>query len=123
MAGPVNDSSDSVITRSGGKAKSAPERKRSTTSTASKPVRKKTAGKKAPAKRAASTRRRTSIPPSPLVDQPEQVSAAQRERMIAEAAYFKAERRGFQGGDPAQDWIEAEAEVDARLIGVRIRGK
>jgi hypothetical protein len=35
--------------------------------------------------------------------------------MIAEAAYFKAERRGFKGGDPVRDWCEAEAEVDARL--------
>jgi hypothetical protein len=35
--------------------------------------------------------------------------------MIAEAAYFRAERRGFDGGDPVRDWAEAEAEVDARL--------
>jgi DNA repair exonuclease SbcCD ATPase subunit len=35
--------------------------------------------------------------------------------MIAEAAYFKAERRGFNGGDAVRDWCEAEAEVDARL--------
>jgi hypothetical protein len=35
--------------------------------------------------------------------------------MIAEAAYFRAERRGFNGGDPALDWYEAESEVDARL--------
>jgi chromosome segregation ATPase len=35
--------------------------------------------------------------------------------MIAEAAYFRAERRGFAGGDAIRDWCEAEAEVDARL--------
>jgi hypothetical protein len=35
--------------------------------------------------------------------------------MIAEAAYFRAERRGFNGGDPVRDWCEAEAEIDARL--------
>jgi hypothetical protein len=35
--------------------------------------------------------------------------------MIAEAAYFRAERRGFDGGDAVRDWCEAEAEVDARL--------
>jgi hypothetical protein len=35
--------------------------------------------------------------------------------MIAEAAYFRAERRGFSGGDAVRDWCEAEAEVDARL--------
>jgi hypothetical protein len=35
--------------------------------------------------------------------------------MIADAAYFRAEQRGFQGGDPLRDWLQAEAEVDARL--------
>ena len=37
--------------------------------------------------------------------------------MIAEAAYFKAERRGFNGGDAVRDWCEAEAEIDAQLLG------
>jgi hypothetical protein len=35
--------------------------------------------------------------------------------MIAEAAYYRAERRGFAGGDALRDWCEAEAEIDARL--------
>jgi hypothetical protein len=35
--------------------------------------------------------------------------------MIAEAAYFRAERRGFSGGDSVADWIEAETEVDELL--------
>jgi hypothetical protein len=35
--------------------------------------------------------------------------------MIAEAAYYRAQQRGFRGGDPLQDWIEAEAEVSTRL--------
>lgn len=42
-------------------------------------------------------------------------SPEERQRMIAEAAYYRAERRGFDGGDQTQDWLEAEAEVDARL--------
>lgn len=40
-----------------------------------------------------------------------------RHRMIAEAAYFLAERRGFSGGDPVQDWLEAEAEIGVMLGG------
>ena len=36
----------------------------------------------------------------------------QRYQMIAEAAYFHAERRGFVGGDSMQDWLDAEAEID-----------
>jgi chromosome partitioning protein len=39
----------------------------------------------------------------------------QRQAMIASVAYQYAEGRGFQGGDPALDWIEAEREVDSRL--------
>lgn len=45
----------------------------------------------------------------------QKVSDGQRRQMIAEAAYFRAERRGFSGGDAVRDWCEAEAEVDARL--------
>jgi predicted nucleic acid-binding Zn-ribbon protein len=43
------------------------------------------------------------------------VTSGQRQQMIAEAAYFRAERRGFSGGDAVRDWCEAEAEIDARL--------
>jgi hypothetical protein len=44
-----------------------------------------------------------------------QVSEDQRREMIAQAAYFRAQQRGFAGGDPVADWIGAEAEVDGRL--------
>lgn len=40
-----------------------------------------------------------------------------RHRMIAEAAYFMAEQRGFNGGDPVQDWLEAEAGITVMLGG------
>jgi DUF2934 family protein len=43
------------------------------------------------------------------------VTAEQRRRMIAEAAYFRAQRRGFRGGDPVDDWLAAEAEVEHAL--------
>lgn len=43
------------------------------------------------------------------------VTEEQRRQMIAEAAYFRAERRGFGGGDAVGDWIEAETEIDKRL--------
>jgi hypothetical protein len=43
------------------------------------------------------------------------VSAEQRRAMIAEAAYRRAERRGFEGGDPVADWLDSEKEVDALL--------
>jgi hypothetical protein len=43
------------------------------------------------------------------------MSAEQRHALIAEAAYRRAERRGFQGGDPVADWLESEKEVEALL--------
>lgn len=38
-----------------------------------------------------------------------------REQMIAEAAYFNAERRGFAPGNEMSDWLQAEADVEALL--------
>ncbi|HEY7889359.1 MAG TPA: DUF2934 domain-containing protein [Steroidobacteraceae bacterium] len=35
--------------------------------------------------------------------------------MIAQAAYLRAERRGFAPGNEEEDWLAAEAEVDALL--------
>ena len=43
------------------------------------------------------------------------VSPQERQRMIEEAAYFRAEQRGFDVGGEWDDWLLAEAEID-RLI-------
>jgi hypothetical protein len=43
------------------------------------------------------------------------VTPEQRYQMIATAAYFLAESRGFAGGYEMQDWISAEAATDAKL--------
>ncbi len=58
--------------------------------------------------------KRASAPRS-QVDTKSTVTAEERQRMIAEAAYLRAERRGFVGGDPAEDWLSAEAEIDQIL--------
>ncbi|MFO1350519.1 MAG: DUF2934 domain-containing protein [Gammaproteobacteria bacterium] len=42
-------------------------------------------------------------------------NAPDRRSMIAQAAYFKAERRGFSPGQELQDWIEAEQEISAAI--------
>ena len=44
-----------------------------------------------------------------------EVSEDMRRGMIAQAAYLRAERRGFSGGNEVEDWLAAEAEVDALL--------
>lgn len=36
---------------------------------------------------------------------------APQQKMVAEAAYFRAERRGFEPGHELEDWLAAEAEV------------
>lgn len=38
--------------------------------------------------------------------------ACPREQMIAEAAYYHAERRGFAPGNEMSDWLQAEADVE-----------
>jgi len=38
-----------------------------------------------------------------------------REARIAEAAYWRAERRGFTAGQELDDWLAAEREVDEDL--------
>lgn len=46
------------------------------------------------------------------------ISAQERQMLVARAAYFRAEKRGFAPGGELQDWVEAEAEV-LRLTGGR----
>lgn len=43
------------------------------------------------------------------------VSAGERARMVAEAAYFIAEKRGFIPGCAEQDWAEAERQIATLL--------
>jgi Protein of unknown function (DUF2934) len=45
----------------------------------------------------------------PVIEPGEPVSR----RMIAEAAYYRAEKRGFAHGMALDDWLEAEKEIDA----------
>lgn len=50
----------------------------------------------------------TSVQASPITRE-------QRYQMIAEAAYFRAQCQDFCG-NPAQDWIEAEADINRALL-------
>jgi len=57
--------------------------------------------------------RRTSSVVVPVID-PEY-----RRALIAEAAYFIAERRNFAPGNEVEDWLNAESAVDTALtLGV-----
>ncbi len=45
------------------------------------------------------------------------LSLEERHARIAETAYFMASHRGFLPGHELEDWLTAEKEVDALLIG------
>lgn len=63
-----------------------------------------------------SSSRSFSIDPSPFTRRPTLAkdSSAYRE-LVALAAYYRAERRGFAPGGEVEDWLDAEREVAARL--------
>jgi len=111
---------------------------------AAKTVKKKTAAKKTPTKKKAaakkavakkSTKKKISATKptakkaakkAPVRKSPataasrRQLSAAERHAMIAEAAYLRGESMGFLT-DEGEDWLLAEAEVDARLAKAGIK--
>ena len=55
------------------------------------------------------------VEPNSVAENSPPISAKERYQMIAEAAYFRAEKRGFTGGNIEEDWIAAEAEIDKIL--------
>lgn len=57
-------------------------------------------------------RKRSDAPPT----KPAAIAPQERQRLVATVAYFIAERRGFAPGNELDDWLQAEAEVDARMI-------
>lgn len=58
---------------------------------------------------AAKTKLMPSTAPAPVL------TTEQRNHYVSVAAFYIAERRGFTLGNPMDDWVAAEAEVD-RLI-------
>lgn len=53
---------------------------------------------------------------------PKGVPPEQRRNYIEMAAYYIAERRGFAPGNPLEDWVQAEAEIDRLLAQGRLGG-
>ncbi|MDD2658772.1 MAG: sterol desaturase family protein [Methylococcales bacterium] len=48
---------------------------------------------------------------------PPAIQPVNLDAMIAEAAYFKAEKRGFYPGNDIRDWLEAKREIIALVYG------
>jgi hypothetical protein len=81
----------------------------------------KVAGKKEQAKAPGQAPTRAAATQAPLEEKPvalaglANVTPARRLAMIRDAAYFRAERRGFAPGNDADDWAAAEREIDELL--------
>ena len=88
-------------------AKAAPAKSAAAKPRASKPIAETKAKPMPVSKKAAKSNGATPITPE------------QRYRMICDAAYFRAECRGFIGGNPAEDWTAAEAEIDGLLLSMK----
>ena len=43
------------------------------------------------------------------------LDSGERRQMVAEAAYYRAAQRGFAPGSEVEDWLEAEAQIRARV--------
>lgn len=107
-----------ATTPSTSKKKTSPSAAKTTASaksTVKKPVAAKVA---APKKVVAVAPKKTAAPKKPAAKRAtaakSTVTPEQRYCMVAEAAYYHAERQGFMG-DPVQNWIAAEAEIAALL--------
>jgi len=46
---------------------------------------------------------------------PAHIDPSELYNLIAAAAYYRSEKRGFAPGRELQDWLEAEAEIEQRL--------
>jgi hypothetical protein len=73
-----------------------------------------------PAKRAQRSKTAANAPAENISDSNFAPAAAQtdpsrRYSMIAEAAYYRAERRGFVPGYELEDWLQSEHEVETQI--------
>ena len=102
--------------------KSAAKKKATKKASVKKAAAKKPASKKTAVKKKAAVKKTAPGPAAGGRKTVRHVSAADRRQMIAEAAYLRGESQGFLS-DERDDWLYAEAEVDALLAkaGIEVR--
>lgn len=49
---------------------------------------------------------------NPMLQDSDAQEPMDRHEMISREAYLRAAQRDFKGGDPLEDWLTAEAEID-----------
>lgn len=123
----ATSSSKKTLTLSKAAAK-PPAAKKAASAAVSKKAPIKAATKAAPAKpavKSATAKKTPAAKPAPAKEKfakgngATPITPEQRYRMICDAAYYRAERRGFIGANPAEDWTAAEAEIDGLLLSMR----
>ncbi len=98
-------------------AKTRTSSKPAATATKAKPDAKPAVtAKKSPTKTAATAK------PAVAKARIKRVDPGQRRNYIEMAAYYIAERRGFIGGNEADDWAAAEIEIDRLLKEGKLNG-
>ena len=73
--------------------------------------------KKATAKKQSTSRNATVMDLAKNHQEAEGSFPDKRQRMIAETAYLIAEQRNFHDDLAFDDWLQAEAEIDALFVG------
>jgi len=68
-----------------------------------------------------SSKSKKNTPENPAINEENKID---RREMIATAAYYRAEKRGFKGdeADAMEDWLEAEMEIDNKLDMLDVSG-
>lgn len=79
---------------------------------AAKPVETKPVAKSAAPVLAAAPAKAAATKPAVAAATKSALSPAERMKMIAETAYYLAQKRGFTGGNELSDWMAAEKQVD-----------
>lgn len=74
------------------------------------------------AKTSAAIKEEVAVKPSrkPARSRPATIPVEQRRHYVEVAAYYIAERRGFDGSSELEDWLQAEIEVDQMLASGRL---
>jgi hypothetical protein len=113
-----------ATTKSSAKAspakRSAPEKSVAKAKTAATTTAKPKPVGKVSTSKAAAPKAATAKPKRVSVKKPAGIPPEQRRNYIEMAAYYIAERRGFAPGNPLEDWIQAEAEIDRLLAEGRL---
>ena len=90
------------------KTEAAKERATNKTVNRGKPAARRGVAKAKPAATKASVQ-------STKLSAPRRITAEKRLKLIREAAFLRAEKRGFRDGSPVEDWLQAEKEVDKAI--------